>query len=68
MDKLHKRENNKNSPDKSIYEIRKDIYQINDDLKMIYLKDKERKKIFYKKDFFSTQIYNKINAQTFSNN
>ena len=68
LDKLHKRNNERNSPDKNIYEIKKDIYQINDDLKMLYLRDIERKKIFYKKDFFSTQIYNKIDMKTFSNN
>lgn len=68
LDKLHKRNSIRNSPDKSISELRKDICQINDDLKMLYLKDAERKNIFYKKDFFSTQIYNKINMKTFSNN
>ena len=55
--------NNINSLEKSTSDIRDEIYQINNDLKEIIYKEKERRKLFYRKDFFSTQIYNKINIK-----
>ena len=55
--------NNINSLEKSTSDIREEIYQINNDLKEIIYKEKERRKLFYRKDFFSTQIYNKINIK-----
>ena len=54
-------DNNQKSLEKSANDLREEIYQINNDLKEIYFKDKERKRLFYRKDFFPTQIYNKIN-------
>ena len=63
FDKIHHKPGVKNIPNKSLNELRKDIYQINDDLKRINLKEKERKKLFCKKDFFTTQIYTKINMR-----
>ena len=62
-DKIHKNKKFKNILEKSVYELRKEINQINDDLKGINLVEKERKKSFYKKDFFTTQIYTKINKK-----
>ena len=53
--------NNKFSMEKTADDLRIDIYEINNYLKEIIFKEKERKKSFYRKDFFSTQIYNKIN-------
>ena len=52
---------NKFSMEKTADDLRIDIYEINNYLKEIIFKEKERKKSFYRKDFFSTQIYNKIN-------
>lgn len=63
FDKIHKSKDVKNLAEKSVYELKKEIYQINDDLRNLNLKEKERKFSFYKKDFFPTQIYNKINMK-----
>jgi hypothetical protein len=53
-----KKKGNKNI--KNILPVRQAIYQINSELKLIELEDKERKKSFYKNEFFPTQI-NTIN-------
>lgn len=68
FDKAHKRNKNNFNEQKSIFEIKKEICDINDELKGINIKEKQRKKLFFKKDFFSTQIYTKINMKDFNNN
>ena len=55
------RNNNKYSMEKTADDLREDISEINNNLKDIRFKEKERKKSFYRKDFFSTQINNIIN-------
>ena len=57
--------NNKNI--KNILPVRQAIYQINSELKLIDLEDKERKKSFYKNKFFATQINTNDNNDTSSN-
>ena len=52
---------------KNILPVRQAIYQINSELKLIDLEDKERKKSFYKNEFFPTQINLNNNNDTSSN-
>ena len=61
--KIHKKNAIKNLTSKNFYDLTKDIKQINDDLRRFNLKEKERKKSFFKKNFFPTQIYTKINMK-----
>ena len=47
--------------------VRQAIYQINSELKLIELEDKERKKLFCRSDFFPTQLQTLSNNETSSN-
>ena len=60
MKRLNKLKKKGNKNIKNILPVRQAIYQINSELKLIELEDKERKKSFYKNEFFPTQI-NTIN-------
>ena len=62
MKRLNKLKKKGNKNIKNILPVRQAIYQINSELKLIELEDKERKKSFYKNEFFPTQI------NTFNNN
>ena len=63
FDKIHYRNSLYNRAKKGIFELRKEIFQINDNLRRFNMEEKERKKSFYKKDFFPTQIFTKINMK-----
>ena len=60
LSKIHSKNIIKNIITKNFYELKKDICRINDDLRRFNLNEKERKRSFFKKDFFPTQIYTKI--------
>lgn len=57
--------NNKNI--KNILPVRQAIYQINSELKLIELEDKERKRAFCKNEFFATQLKTNSNNESSSN-
>ena len=63
LSKIHSKNIIKNIITKNFYELTKDIHQINDDLRRFNFNEKERKRSFFKKDFFPTQIYTKINMK-----
>ena len=67
FNKIHYKSSAKNFSEKSASDIRKDIFQINDTLRTLNMKEKERKKSLIKTDFFKTQIYTKINMEVSKN-
>lgn len=52
---------------RNLLPVRQAIYQINSELKLIELEDKERKKLFYRSDFFPTQLQTHSNNESSSN-
>ena len=46
----------------NILPVRQAIYQINSELKLIELQDKERKRAFFKNEFFATQLHTNTNS------
>lgn len=67
FNRIHYKNNIKSFAEKSVSDLRKDIFQINDDLRTLNMKEKEWKKSLIKKDFFATQIYTKINMEASKN-
>lgn len=66
--KKFKKLNTKNKKNtKNILPVKQAIYQINSELKLFQLEDKERKKAFFKKQFFATQLNTNSNENESNN-
>ena len=68
MKRFNKSKIKDNKNIKNILPVRQAIYQINSELRMLELEDKERKRSFCKKAFFATQLHTNSNNNDTSSN
>ena len=68
MNRFNKFRFKKNKSIKNMLPVRQAISQINSELKLIDLEDKERKRQFFKNEFFATQLNTHSNNDNESSN